>query len=124
MTVVEMVAVIVVVVVVKVLAWAVAIIDMVVVLEVLFIDMFDGVGVIVVGVIVIVLKVPLSVPYSVDVPPGVVADSFMGASTVVTCDALTGIGVGVLAGVNTNAFAVIITALEFPVSTPLEGFSR
>ena len=116
MVVVTMVAVMVVVVVVKALAWAVAIIDMVVVLEVLFIDMFDGVGVIVVGAIVIVLKVPLSVPYSVDVPPGVVVDSFMDASAGVVRAVLPAIGVGVL--------AVVMTPLEFPVSTPLEECSR
>ena len=37
---------------------------------------------------------------------------------------LPGIGVEVLADVSANAFAVAITALEFPVSTPLEEFSR
>ena len=29
-----------------------------------------------------------------------------------------------LAGVSTNACAFIMTALEFPVSTPLDGFAR
>ena len=39
-------------------------------------------------------------------------------------EAIIDIGVEVLTDVSVNAFAVVITALEFPVSTPLEEFSR
>ena len=37
---------------------------------------------------------------------------------------MIGTGVEVLAEVNANAFAVVMNALEFPVSTTLEEFSR
>ena len=37
---------------------------------------------------------------------------------------LPGIGIEVLAVVNANAFAGVVTALEFPVSTPLGECSR
>ena len=74
-----------------------------------------------VGVIVIVLKFALSVSCSIEVPSGVV----VGLST----DALAGVMLGVLRGidiadVSVNAFAVAITSLTFPLSTPLEEFSR
>ena len=120
MVVVAMVAAIVIVVVVaKVLVWAASIFGIVVVVEVLSIGVLADVEIIVVGVIAIILKVPLPIPYSVDVPSGLVVDSFMDA---VICGALTGIGIEVLADVTANAFAVVMIALEFPVSTPLEEF--
>ena len=37
---------------------------------------------------------------------------------------LTNVGVDALLYVNANVFTVVYTALEFPVSTPLEGFGR
>ena len=54
----------------------------------------------------IALKFALPVSYSVDVPSDVNIDLFMD----------------VLGDVNVNAFAVV-TALEFPVRTPLEECS-
>ena len=42
----------------------------------------------------------------------------------VMLDVLSVLGVEVLTNVNSNAFAVVVTALGFPVSTPLEEFSR
>ena len=93
------------VIVVKVMVCAAAIFNKV---DVLVIDVLDGVENIVVGVIVIVLKFALPVSCSVDVLSDVAVDLFMDT----------------LADVSTNAFAVVMTVLEFPVSTKLEGFSR
>ena len=107
---------VVVVVVVEVLVRAEAIVGMVVVVEVLFIGVLADVEIIVAGVIVIVLKFDLPVSYSVDVPSGLFVDSFMDASAGVVRAVLPAIGVGVL--------AVVMTPLEFPVSTPLEECSR
>ena len=98
---------------------------MVVVAEVFAIDVLADVEIILVGVIVIVLKFALPVSYSVDVPSSDVSvDLFMDALASVMLAVLTGIGIGMLADVSANAFAVAMTALEFPVSTPLEEFSR
>ena len=72
--------------------------------------------IIVVGVIVIVLKFVFPVSYSVSVSSsGVAVDLFMDALADVTIAVLAGIGMDVLA---------VMTALEFPVSTPLERVSR
>ena len=118
MVVVSIIAVIVVVVVVvKVLVWAAAVINMVVVVEVLALN----VEVIVVGGIVRVLSFDFPVSYSVDVPSDVAVGLFVDA---LTHGVLSGISIEVLADVSANAFTVIMTALECPVSTPLEGFSR
>ena len=114
---------VVVVVVAKVLVWAASILNMVVVVEVLFIGVLTDVEVIVVGVIVIILKVALSVPYPLDVSSGLVVDlSMMNALAVVMLDVLTGIGIE--ADENTNAVVALVTALGFPVSTPSEECSR
>ena len=51
-------------------------------------------------------------------------DLFMDAMADIMLGVLTGIGIEVLPDVSANAFAVVMTALEFPVSTPLEEFSR
>ena len=114
----------VVVVVVKVLMWDTPIIDMVVVVEVMVIDVLVDVEIIVVGFTVIVLKLTLSALYSVDVPSDVAVELFMDALTCAIIVFLTEIGVEVLPDVSANAFAVIITALEFPVLAPLEKFRR
>ena len=125
MVVVAMVAVIVVVVfVVKVLVWAAWIFDMVVVVEVFFIDVLADVEILVVGVIVIVLKFAFTVSCSLDVSSGMTIDSFMEALAGAMLGVLSGIGVEELADVNTNVFAFRMAALEFPVSTPLKEFSR
>ena len=115
MVVVTIVAVLVVVVaVVKVPVWDAAIVDMTVVVEVLVIDVLVDVEFI---EVVIVLKFALSVPY---VSSDVAIDLFMGTLTDII---ITGIGVEVLTDVSANAFTVAMTALEFPVSTPLGEFS-
>ena len=108
------------------LVWDTEISNVVVVVEVLVIDVLADVEIIVVGAIVIVLKFALPVSYSVDVPSSDVAvDLFMDALTGVMLGVLTGIGIGVLTDVGANAFAVVMmTDLEFPVSTALEVFSR
>ena len=84
--------------------------------EVLVIDVLSDVEIIVVGVI----TVPIA--YSVDVPSGVAVDLFVDALAGVMVVGLSGIGgINVL---NANAFAVVMTVLEFPVPTPVEDFSR
>ena len=101
--------------VVKVLVWATAIVnieEVVVALEVLVIV---DVEIIVVGVLVIDLKFAL--PASCSVPSEAAVDLSM--------DVLTGVKLGlisieVLADASANAFTLVMTALELPVSTPLE----
>ena len=77
-----------------------------------------------VGVIVIVLKFVVAVSYSVDVPSDVDVDLFMDVLSGVMIRVWRGIGIDVLAAVSESAFAVIMTALEFPVPTPSGEFSR
>ena len=109
---------------VKLLIWTAAVIDMVVVVGVLVIEVCIEVKLIVVGVIVIFLKSALPVSYSVDaMTSNVDVDFFVDLLTDIMVVVLPGIGVEVLADVNRNAFTVV-TVLDFPVSTPLEGFSR
>ena len=117
-------AMVVVVIVVNVLLWVAAMINMVVVVEVLVIDVLTGVGIIVVGDIVIVLNFASPESYSVDSPSRMAVDLFMDMSSDVTLGFLPAIGIEVLADVNANDFTVAMTVLEFTVSTPLEGFSR
>ena len=118
-------AIVVVIVEVNVMVWATSIIDKVVVVEVLAIDVLIDGEIFVLVVIVIVLKFALSVSYSVDVPSSDVAvDLFIDALAGVMLAVLAGIGIGMLADVSAKAFVVAMTALEFPVSTPLEVFSR
>ena len=57
-------------------------------------------------------------------PSGVTVDLSMDALAAVMLDALSGVGIEGLADVSANSFTVVMTALECPVSTPLEGFSR
>ena len=94
-----------------------------VVVEVLIIDVLADVEIILADVNVMVLMSVLKVSYAVDVTSGVAVDLFVEAWVL---DVLTGIGIALLlwADMNANAIAVVMTALEFPVSTPLEEFSR
>ena len=113
-----------VVIVVEVPVWDAAIIGIVVVVvEVVVLVIID----VLVGVefidVVIVLKFALSVSYSGNVLSGVTVDWFMDVLTDVMIGVLTGIYIEMFAGVNATAFTVMVTALEFPVSTPLEEFS-
>ena len=111
---------VVVIVVVKVLVWAAA----VTALEVLVIGVLVDVKIIGrTGVIVIVLKFVLPVSYSVNVTPDVVFGSFANRFADFMIGVLLGIIIEVLTDANTNAFTVV-TALEFPVWTPLEEISR
>ena len=48
----------------------------------------------------------------------------MDALTGAMLGVLTGIGIEALSDVNAKVFAVVIIALEFPLSTPVEEFSR
>ena len=82
------------------------------------------VSVVEVLVIVFVWKSALPVSCSVDMPSGVDADLFMDEEAATTRGVITRIVIEVFTDVSANAFAVIVTALEFPVSIPLEGFGR
>ena len=96
-----------------------SIINMVVVVAVLSIGVLADAEVIVVGVIAIVSKLRLSVA---DAPSGVAVNSFVNAWML---DFLSGIRIERLTSVSgANALAVVMDALEFPVSTPLEECSR
>ena len=64
----------------------------------------------------IVLNFALPTSYSVDGTSDVYVNLFMGT--------LAGAMPVIFADVNANALVVAMTALEFPVSTPLEEFSR
>ena len=91
----------------------------VVVVEALAIAVLDDVELIILGVIVMPLKVAVSVSYTVGVPADMtvaVADVMLGVPTEKRVE--------VLADVNTNAFVVVITAFELPVSRPMEESSR
>ena len=112
---------VIIVVVVKVVVWASAIVNMVVVVEVLIMNVLADVEVIVVGFVLNVLKFTLPVSCSVYVSSDVAVDLSMDS---LILNVLTGISIEVLADVNANDFAVAMTALEFPVSTPLDDFSR
>ena len=90
----------------------------VVALEVLVIDVLTNVEIIVVGVLVIDLKFAL--PASCSVPSEAAVDLSMDVLAGVMLGLLTGIGIEVLADASGNAFALVMTALELPVSTPLE----
>ena len=94
---------------VKVLVRDAAIINMVALVEMLVIALLTDVEIVMTGVVHIDLKSALSVSYSVDVPSAVAVDLFMVEGV------LTAIGIEVLADVNANAFAVVMTALESPV---------
>ena len=102
------------------------IIKMVVVVEVLVIEfsvieVLADVEIIVVGAIENFV-VPTS--YSIDAPSDVVVGVFMDALAGVILVNLPKIDIEVLADVNPNTFAVVITVLKFQVSTSLEDFSR
>ena len=114
----------VVVLVVEVLVKDTAIMDVVVVVEVMFIGVLADVENVVAGVIVTVFRFSLTVSNTVDVPSGVAVDLFMDELAGVMLAVLPDITIEVLTGVNGNAFAVIMTALEFSMSSTLEEFSR
>ena len=107
-----------------VLARATEIVDIVVGVDMLFIGVLADVEIMAVAVLVIVLKFVLAVPYSVDVSSGVDVGMFINASADVMLAVLTGIGIEVMADVNPNTFAGVMTALEFSVTKPLAEFSR
>ena len=60
----------------------------------------------------------------VDVPSDVDVGLLMDEKTGVMLDVLPVIGIEVLTDVSAKNFAVVITALDFPGSTPLEECSR
>ena len=104
----------------KVPVWAASIMNSVVTLEVLDIVALNELEIIVVGAIVIALKFAWPISY----PPGAAVDVLMDAFPGTMLGVLPQIGISVLTDLSKNAFAVVITALEFPVPTPLRAFSR
>ena len=108
---------------VKELVWVAAITDLVVLVEVLGAGVFVDEEFIVVATTVIVLKFASTVSYFIDMPSGLVVALCIDASAGVVVGALAGIGIKVLSDVSANSFAVVMTALEFPVSTPSEELS-
>ena len=111
-------------VVIKVLVCDVETFDIAAVVEVLAIDMLTDLEIIVVVVIVIVLKFVLSGSCFVNVPSNIFVVLFTDVLTSTMLGILLGIGIEVLANVNTNALTVVMTAFGFPVPTPLGRFSR
>ena len=108
MTVVMMAAVIVVVVVVdRGLVWAATTIELVVLVEALFIDVLDGV--------VIALDFAARASYFGDGPSGIVVGALTGEVADVVMGFVTGIRVEVLADANVS----LVTDLEFNVPKPL-----
>ena len=57
-------------------------------------------------------------------PSDVAIDRFMDVLTSAMLRVLTRIGIEVLADESANDFAVFTTALEVPVTTPMEDFGR
>ena len=109
---------------VKVLVRDAAIIKMAAVVEVLFIVLLTGVEIVVAGVIRVDLKSVVPVSYSVDMPSASAVDLFMVELAITMLCVLLGIGIEVLADVNANASVLVMTALDSPVPTLLEEFSR
>ena len=61
---------------------------------------------------------PVTVSYFGDVPSGMAVGALTGAVTDAMMGFVSGIGVEVLADANVNAFAFIMTTLEFAVPKP------
>ena len=104
----------------KLLVWDTSIINIVVAVDVLSIDMFADVEIIVLTVVVIALDFAVTVSHSADVVVGMLIDVLAD----VIIGVLSSIGVDVLTDVNVNIFAVVMTVLEFAVPASSEGFSR
>ena len=100
---------------VKVMVWVEAMVDMEAVVEVRVIDALADVEIIMVGLNVIVFNCVFPSSNAVDVSSD---------GTDVMLGVLTGIDIEVLDDVNANEFAVVLTTLELPVSTPLNEFTR
>ena len=121
--------------------WARAVINMVVVVEVLVIDVTDVVsdvstrvilganmlaaaGIVVVVAVVIPLELPVSASYSSDVLSDVAVDVLLAKLTGVVIGVVPSIGgADVEAGLNVDVFAVTITALKFARPAPLGELS-
>ena len=106
-TVVMVAVIVVVVVVVRVLVWDAATIDLVVLVEALFID--------VLAEVVTALDFSVTASYFGDVPSGAVVDALTGEVADVVMGFVTGIRVEVLADANVS----LVTDLEFNVPKPL-----
>ena len=105
----------------RLLVWDTATIGMVLLVEVSTILVMADVNIIVAGTIFIVLEFALPVPYSIDASSSaVVVKLFTNALAGVILAVLASIDVELMPDSSANAFAVAMTALEFPVPTPLE----
>ena len=85
--------------------------------------MLAGVEIIVVTVAVISLGFAVPISYCAGVLSDVVVGALIDMVVDVIMDVVTGIGVEVLADANVNVFASMMTALEFAVPKPREGFN-
>ena len=83
-------------------------------------DTLANLGIIVLAAGVILLEFAVTVTYSVGVMSGVVADALLNMLTGTIIGCVSDIGVEVLADVNANVFAAVITTLEFAVPMPSE----
>ena len=83
------------------------------------VDVEADVGLIVVTAVTIALEFAATAPHAVDM----VLDVLINALTDAMIGVMHGSGVDVLADVNVDTFVVAMTALEFTMPTPLEGFS-
>ena len=100
------------------MVWDAAMINIGAIVEVLAIDMLADEDT------VIFLKFVIITSFSVDVSSDVSVNFFVNVLTDVILDILPDISIEVLTDVNINAFAVVMTALEFRVSTPPEELNR
>ena len=108
----------------QMMVWDAAMINIGAIVEVLAIDVLADEDIIVVGVTVIFLKFAVIASFSVDVSSDVSVNFFVNVLTDVILGILTDISIEVLTDVNANAFAVVMTALEFRVSTPPGELNR
>ena len=100
---------------VKVLVWDAATIDLVVLVEALFID--------VLAEVVTASEFAAPASYFVYVLSDTVVDALAGVMADAMMGFVTGIGVEMLADANVNVFAALMIALEFGLPKPLGEFS-
>ena len=87
------------------------------------IETVAGVEIIGVTAIVIALEFVMPIPYLVDLLCDVLVNALIDALSVGIMGFATGFGVEVLAEANMSIFVCLMTALDFPESTPVAEFS-
>ena len=106
------------------MVWNTATIKIGMIVEVRVIDVLADEDIIAVGAIVMFVKFAVIVSRSVGVSSEVSVNFFVDVLTDLMPGILPDISIEVLTDVNKNACAVVITVLEFPVSTPPEELNR